>query len=274
LRVASLARSHIPRERALRIVRYMNASYAAGFVGLSETYSYKNYFLEINKNIILLTDDELRRVTENEMDQGGSCYREIVQWVQIEIKDLMDNGILPKHVAKQFRTYILEFQSCLSQLYNYADQPIPFFYIHFIYLVSTLYLPLFSLFCINETILNYKNVKSGALYDFALDMGISFIILFQVTFVVGLRAIGRKLSDPFGSDYEDLSVMSHINYAWKDSSRIIEATDPIRLEHNSMTETEILHQRASVGDAWMESDKIPFINKNIDVQSITSMSSN
>jgi len=275
LDVASLARSHLPREQGLRIVRYMNASHAAGFVGLSEVYSYQKYFLEVNKSMLLLTENELRRVAAYEMDNGGSCYREIIQWVQIEIKDLMDSGTLDKHTAKQFRTKLLEFQSSLSKLYNFADQPIPFFYIHFVCLVSTLYLPLFSLFCIHAIslqILDTEEESKGRSYEHAMDVGMCFIMFLQSSFVIGLRAIGRKLSGPFGDDYEDLSVMSHITYTWKHSSRILVAEKPVSNNQNSMTETEILLKRVSVGDTWMKSDKILFINEEIAVNSTTSIS--
>ena len=34
--IATIAAAYLPRERAMRLVRYMNAAHIAGYVGLSE----------------------------------------------------------------------------------------------------------------------------------------------------------------------------------------------------------------------------------------------
>ena len=247
LDIASLAKACLPRSRGLRIVRYLNASYAAGFVGLSEAYSYDNYFRLVNKNLILLTDQELYRVEQCDMNHGGSCYREIVQWVQREIERSRKKKEIDSLLANQLRDKVLTFQSSMSQLYNFADQPIIFFYIHLLSFVSILYLPLFALF------MSYKvehiNKEMSNASNFA-DVFAGIVVLLQSVFVIGLRILGQKLSDPFGTDFEDLSVMFYVTFTWTQSGRIMSADPPVVDDEDSVLEEVILHERESIGAAW------------------------
>jgi len=80
--------------------------------------------------------------------------------------------------------------------------------------------------------------------------------------VIGLRILGQKLSDPFGTDFEDLSVMYYVTFTYTQSGRIMGAEPPTQKEQSAMTETDIVLNRASIGDAWdlhvKQSDKINF----------------
>lgn len=254
---ASLANSYLDRDQGLRVVRYMNAAYAAGFVGLSDAYTYNGFFIPFNRHAIVLTDHELDRIEVCNMDEGGSCYREILQWVQLEIKDALEKKVIDTQTAKQFRAKVLSLQSCMSKLFNFADQPIIFFYIHFISLVSVLYLPLFTLNNCYILTLNKEHVEETALLTTGIGEGVHWssdivagcIVLLQTIFVNGLRILGQKLSDPFGTDYEDLSVMHYITFTWKQSARIMAAHPPSE-DEQTMTETEIILKRAPIGRAW------------------------
>ena len=77
---ATLASSYLPKEAALRLVRYMNAAHAAAYVGLSKTYPSSTFFAEINKELRLLTDEEHERMKRCNLDQGGACNRELIAW--------------------------------------------------------------------------------------------------------------------------------------------------------------------------------------------------
>ena len=254
---ASLANSYLDRDQGLRLVRYMNAAYAAGFVGLSDAYTYNDFFIQYNRHAIVLTDHELDRIEVCNMDEGGSCYREILQWVQVEIKDALEKKVIDTQTAKQLRTKVLGLQSCMSKLFNFADQPLIFFYIHFISLVSVLYLPLFTLNNCYVLTLNKEHVDESALLTtgvgetvhWSSDVVAGCIVLLQTIFVNGLRILGQKLSDPFGTDYEDLSVMHYITFTWKQSARIMAAHPPSQ-DEQTMTETEIILKRAPIGAAW------------------------
>ncbi len=245
LSVASITRANLPRDPSLRIVRHLNAAYAAGFVGLSEAYSYAGYFKEINKSLCLLTDFEMDRVAKCGMDQGGSCYREILQWVQIQLTECQQRNLLDNQTAKLLRSKVLNLQSAISALYNYHDQPVIFFYIHFVVFVSVLYLPLFA-------VQAAANIKVSE--HWSADAVAACLVFLQTVFVIGLRELGQKLSDPFGVDYEDLSVMHYVNFTWRESGRILNAKYPANESYSKSayipSEQDIVRNRDPIGEAW------------------------
>lgn len=91
----------------------------------------------------------------------------------------------------------------MDGMYDYSDQPPHFFYIHFLVLLSALYLPLFAI---------DVAYASGWAEDtfIGLDILNGVIVFLQCIFVVGLRALGTKMVDPYGDDYEDLSVILYV----------------------------------------------------------------
>lgn len=179
------------------------------------------------------------------MDAGGSCYRELVAWCQLEVSDAAAEGLIDARTAVMYRDKLLDFQGALSGLYNFADQPILFFYIHFISLLSTFYLPLFS-------IAYAFDAGTGSNVYWTSDLVNGLIVFLQSLFVVGLRLLGQKMSDPFGSDVEDLSVMFYLNFTFTQSNRILAAEAPKRPadEDPVALEEEIVHDRVTIGAAW------------------------
>mmetsp|Transcript_9492 Transcript_9492/g.10209 ORF Transcript_9492/g.10209 Transcript_9492/m.10209 type:complete len:111 (-) Transcript_9492:131-463(-) len=103
----------------------------------------------------------------------------------------------------------------MDGIYNYTEQPVQFFYIHFLVLISALYLPLFAI------TIGYSN---GGGDNFANNWEIDVLnftfVMFQSIFVVGLRILAQKMSDPYGLDLVDLSVMTYV-YAGIDTSNVI-----------------------------------------------------
>ena len=83
--VATLAVTTLPFAQANRLVRYMNAAHAAGYVGLSEVYPSGSYFDHIDQELGLLTEEERARLNDMDLDQGGSCNRELIVWCMNEI---------------------------------------------------------------------------------------------------------------------------------------------------------------------------------------------
>jgi predicted membrane chloride channel (bestrophin family) len=219
--IASLSRGELPTERGQRLLRYMNAAHVAAYVGLSDTYTKKNFFNPINKAWKLLTDQEHERMIELNMDGGGSCYRELIAWSLQEILDAEKRKVLDYYTLCIMRQYVLDFRGCIKTLYDYDDQPVSFFYVHFIMLLSTLYLPIFAM-----------SIAAGAVEaDSWLADAVSGLIVFlQALFVIGLRILGQKLSDPYGEDLEDLSVMQYVNVACRASQRIMAAETPPPLD--------------------------------------------
>lgn len=131
----------------------------------------------------------------------------------------------------------------LDTLYNYADQPVSFFYVHFIGLLSVLYLPLFA-------ISSALDAGTGDESYWVNDVVAGLIVFLQVVFVIGLRVLGQKMSDPYGSDLEDLSVMHYVHYTWQMSRRMLESElpDPV----DASIEEQLCKEGQSLGPAWEE----------------------
>lgn len=143
--VATMAIAYLPKEVATRLVRYMNAAHAAGYVGLSKTYPSHTFFDELNRELGLLTDEEYDRMKECNLDKGGACNRELIAWSMMEVHRMHKQGVLDDQLAQEFRTQILGLRASVGKMFNAADLPIPFFYSHFICFLTVLYLPLFSI---------------------------------------------------------------------------------------------------------------------------------
>jgi len=141
--VATLAVTSLPYAQATRLIRYMNAAHAAGYVGLSEIYPSTSYFNHIDHELGLLTPQERQRLDAIDLDAGGSCNRELIVWCMNEIATARKKGLLDPELANLFREQILQLRAKMGQLYNAKDLPIPFFYVHFSK-VSTLYLQILT----------------------------------------------------------------------------------------------------------------------------------
>lgn len=248
LDLASLLKAYVPRGRGLRMIRYMNASYAAGFVGLSEAYTHTNFFTKVNREFLLLNETELSRIEDCDTNAGGSAYRELVQWVQKETCTALKRGEIDPHLANQIREILLKFQGNISKLYNFKDQPIIFFYIHLLSFVSVLYLPLFALYISYHV--DHRSNNTFKLPHTTSDIFAGFVVTLQSVFVIGLRILGQKLSDPFGTDFEDLSVMFYVSFTYTQSGRIMAADPPVAEDDDYALEEIIVQERRPIGFPW------------------------
>jgi predicted membrane chloride channel (bestrophin family) len=239
--VATLAVVTLPMDRATRLVRYMNAAHAAGYVGLSQIYPSGSFFRHMNQSLGLLTDTELARMNEINLDHGGSCNRELIAWCLMEIQHAKSEKLLDPELANTFRTQILQLRASIGQLYNAADLPIPFFYIHFITLLTALYLPL-------QAISAALNAGTGDETHWTADLIAGLIVVLQSVFVIGLRTLGQKMSDPYGDDLIDLSVIHYVTFTWTMSNRVLESQFPESI--NWSDEQELKWQSKPLGSAW------------------------
>eukprot|EP00584_Thalassiosira_punctigera_P007426 CAMPEP_0172541766 /NCGR_PEP_ID=MMETSP1067-20121228/12536_1 /TAXON_ID=265564 ORGANISM="Thalassiosira punctigera, Strain Tpunct2005C2" /NCGR_SAMPLE_ID=MMETSP1067 /ASSEMBLY_ACC=CAM_ASM_000444 /LENGTH=384 /DNA_ID=CAMNT_0013327879 /DNA_START=121 /DNA_END=1272 /DNA_ORIENTATION=+ len=221
--VAGIVDSLLPKSDAARIVRYMNAAHVAGYAGLSSTYSKANFFDELDSRLGLLTPNERDRVESLDMDSGGDCFREIVMWAMRLVTRAQDTGHVDARTAGTLRDKLLKFRDSMDSLYDYADQPVPFYYIHFLSVLSTLYLPLFAVS------LGYSagmgDGMGGGLH-WTADVISGLIVLVQSIFVIGLRLLGQQMIDPYGDDEEDLSVLTYVREGWETSNRILASRLP------------------------------------------------
>ena len=238
---ATLARTCLPQERALRMIRYMNASHAAAYVGLSAVYPSHNYFNRIEQTFQLLTPEERARMDKINLDTGGAAYRELIVWAMMEVEAAKKKGLLDIQLANLLRTEILQLRAAAGQLYNAADLPIPFFYVHFICLLTVLYLPLFA---ISQGI----NAGTGSHANWVVDVVAGLVVVLQSIFVIGLRIVGQKVSDPYGDDLVDLSVMFYIQFTWLNSNRVLLSEAPPASDYS--IEHDLARKRITVGAAW------------------------
>jgi len=243
---ATIAVTVLPKAQATRLVRYMNAAHAAGYVGLSTTYPSGSFFRHMNESLGLLTESELARMKEIDLDAGGSCNRELIAWCMKDIATAQAKGQLDKELANELRHQILQLRAKIGQLYNAKDLPIPFFYLHFISLLAALYLPLFAV---------TSGIKAGTGQEvyWVADVVGGLVVFLQSIFVIGLRILGQKISDPYGDDLVDLSVIHYVTFTWTQSNRVLMSHFP-EAEASEDVENELIRKRKFIGAAWEESE--------------------
>jgi len=220
--VAGLARVQLPREIGLDLVRHFHAAHIAGYVGLNSVgsktpYSRANFFDVYNQKYRLLTTEETKLLSTKDMDHSPFAFKELIQWCVMDAANARALGHLDGGKENNFVDYVLKFRASMDNLYNYCDQPPHFFYVHFLILLSALYLPLFAID------VGYNTGWGEELY-IGLDVLNGLIVFLQCIFVVGLRALGNKMIDPFGEDIEDLSVISYIETTAKICDSIMNST--------------------------------------------------
>lgn len=218
--LANLARHALPQEMSLRLVRYMNAAHLAGYVGLSLTYRDDNFFKPQNKRKSLLTPSEIQRIRTIDLEDGSAAYHEILAWAMDEVmRAHIDLKLLDNPLANMFRSKVFAFRTAMEGLYNYNDQPQAFFYVNFISLLAFLYLPLFTGQVALSTGVDPQTGEEN--YHWTTEISSALLVLFQSVYILGLRYIAHRLSEPYGDDVEDLSVLSYVNEAWEDSRRLL-----------------------------------------------------
>ncbi|KAI2498697.1 hypothetical protein MHU86_15819 [Fragilaria crotonensis] len=228
----------------------MNAAHISGYVGLSETYRYHNFFERLNTDFALLTERELQRMNDIDLEHGGCCHRELIVWCLHEIQSCHAEGILDNELAYEFREQILELRVAIGKMYSIGDFPIPFFFVHFICLLSALYLPLFAMSAA------YK-AGSGDDKHWIADVIGGLVVVLQSVYLNGLRILGQKMSDPYGSDLTDFSVIFFVTYSWVKSNRILESEISVPNENE---EEKLKRKRVSIGKPWdRRVDDNPFV---------------
>ena len=143
--LTTLAATGLPMANAMRMVRYMNAAHVAGYIGLSDTYTKKNLFDAINPSHKMLTDQELQRIDLLKMNDGSDAFRELTTWTLKEIMKAQNDGLIEGRFAGELRDKVLNFRAAMESIYDYHDQPLHFYYIHFLSLLTAIYLPVFAI---------------------------------------------------------------------------------------------------------------------------------
>mmetsp|Transcript_10483 Transcript_10483/g.15903 ORF Transcript_10483/g.15903 Transcript_10483/m.15903 type:complete len:390 (+) Transcript_10483:93-1262(+) len=228
--IAGVARAQLPPEVGQKLVRHFNAAHVAGYVGLnaigmgspySKTFFFDHYNADNKLVTPLLTPEELNVLSHHDMDNSGLCMKELVTWCQMDVVQARKDGYLDSYQEKFMHSKILDFRAAMDGMYDYTDQPPHFFYIHFLVLLSALYLPLFAI----DTA--YAG-GWGADKAIGLDILQGIIVFLQCIFVVGLRSLGTKMIDPYGDDLEDLSVINYVEGTLEICATIMGAKQPVK----------------------------------------------
>ena len=173
-------------------------------------------------------------------------------------------GSIDSYAAYQMRDLVLRLRTSAGILFDYNDQPIPYFYYYFIGVVSSLYLPLFAIAMAYSTPVNTKlrnsfitatnhimnnnnetnstdstfyfeqpetDYATGNEYNDNNDMELihnataAIAVLLNTFFISGLRILYNKLADPFGNDIEDLSVMTYVDSTTENTFAALSSTN-------------------------------------------------
>ena len=221
--VAGLAKTQLPPEMADKLVKHFNAAQIAGYVGLNaigqgSPYSREYFFDHYNNEHQLLTEEEVRMLDHHDMNNSGLCMKELVTWCQADVSEARRDGHIDNIQEQFLMDRILAFRAAMDGMYDMTDQPPHFFYIHFIVLLSSIYLPLFAMDAAFTT-------GWGGEQYVGLDILNGIIVLLQCIFVVGLRSLGTKMIDPYGDDLEDLSVILYVESTLEICDTIMTAKD-------------------------------------------------
>lgn len=239
---SSIATTSLPATSAQRLNRYLNAAHAAGYVGLAgHTYTTSAFFDTLNDMYGWITEEETQLIQKSSASlstSGPDVCHILVEWCMKDIDRGYRAQILEVKDFVAMREKIMMFRASINTLYEYNDQPIHFFYIHFLCLLSALYLPLFA---ISNA---YKAGTVGGTHWLMADILWGLIVLLQAIFVIGLRMLGRKMVDPYGDDLEDLSVLTYIHTAWQRSQTLLAAQFP---DDVNVDVEEQLHQKRQLG---------------------------
>ena len=119
-------------------------AHISGYVGLSDTYRKHNLFDQFNSRHELLDEKEIGRLKQYDMDAGSGTFKELVTWCQLEVTKAKKAGHLDSFDAEKLHHHVLELRASMDELYDHCDQPPHFFYVHFLVLLSALYLPIFA----------------------------------------------------------------------------------------------------------------------------------
>jgi hypothetical protein len=239
---ATMIKATLPFERGVRIVRYLNSAYILGYVGLSQVYSYDEFFVPLNRRYNLLTDEEYHRIRQ--IDRSGFSsdpVREVITWCITDVHDALKQGYIDPHTAQDLRSQILQVRGTIADMYDHYDQPLLFIYVHFIVILTAIYLPLAAVYISHEV------AQSETAHWFNDVIGLLALLL-QCTFVIGTRYIAQVMRVPYAGELESLPVLSFVEGCCDMSLRIMYSAGYRSPEY--AIEQVLARDRETLGDFW------------------------
>lgn len=208
--------------------RYVNIVHIAGYCGLSPVYNNENLFTPfLNLYGLVDEEDEMLKITRLNVDMGGRVYNEVMNWTFQVVGEAYEAGLIELMREKSIQAKLIEFREAIKSLYDYDFQVMPFVYTHLVSLTMTVFLICES---IKKGVLFTPIIKDddgtilspGADYWFGLIFPALSLITTAIV-CVGLVEIGSRLSNPYGTDCEDLAVFHFINYSAATSRQVIDS---------------------------------------------------
>ena len=139
---------------------------------------------------------------------------QVCSWGIEDIQVELNRGNISEIAAAQIRAMVLKVRGLIGSFYDHADQPVPFVYHHFVYVMSAIYLPMFSY---EQATTRHPN---HPYFYLVWDL---LVVFSRCFFVLGLEGLADKLQRPLGADLEDLSVLHYVSVMSLWSRRMLEA---------------------------------------------------
>ena len=240
--VANMAKATLPFERGIRLVRFLNSAYILGYVGLSPVYSYTEFFMPLNERYQLLTADESDRLLEiKRSGLKSDRVRELITWSLADVQDALQQGFIDAQTAQDFRAKILRVRAVIADMYDHYDQPLLFLYVHFIVVLTAIYLPLAAVYVAHEVAVTESS------HWFNDVIGILALLL-NCMFVIGIRYVAQVMKKPYAGELESLPVLTYTEECCEMSLRIIHSSGYRPLDRSK--ETILYNDRTSLGNFW------------------------
>eukprot|EP00930_Biecheleria_cincta_P102284 TRINITY_DN93976_c0_g1_i1.p1 TRINITY_DN93976_c0_g1~~TRINITY_DN93976_c0_g1_i1.p1 ORF type:complete len:502 (-),score=81.58 TRINITY_DN93976_c0_g1_i1:8-1459(-) len=217
-----------------RIVDYLCAAQALGYIGLTSEYTHDNFWRGFNAEFGVLTKAEDAAMLVH-ASKGGSRYREAMCWVFEELNDMSCH--IPAPVLCGMYQVISEFQLAMQKIYDYRYQPIPFVSEHILVVFLHVYLPVQT----TEMAFQAQILKDQATDDIArlvVEMFGMFLAVLACIGFVGLFWVGAFIEDPFGPDISDARVVHFCRMATMESRRVLAAGNPKKQQRPLQLEME------------------------------------
>ena len=131
--------SELGRAAAHRLMRHVNAMHALAYVGITPTYTVKNFLEPLNTIHQIFSPKEWERINEIKGEgtiDGGSPYREVMGWALTDVEEMLKAKKVDLHLAAQLRSHICSLRGNAAGISVPLDLPMPFFYVHLVTIIS------------------------------------------------------------------------------------------------------------------------------------------
>lgn len=225
---------------AQQILRYMNVAHVLSYTGFTEAYTIENFYMPIVHKYKLLTDEEYEgQLKILDTQDVTHLYRnnmraldQLMSWSFSLIYDAVHSDDEPMMLSRDkghMQNELIAFRGAIAKLNDFRVLSIPFAYVNLVATLILVYCPAFAIAVALSSVDNLSYV-----YGFC-------VVLLNSIFMNGLFILGRILQDPFGSDREDLSVLSRIEIALDACMSMIDLQKTHRAKFDPKIENDLFY---------------------------------